>query len=412
MIRGAIWLLVWLAIGIAAALVFHNDNGYVLIRFGPYILETSLVFLVFGLVAALIVLYAIWRILLAGWRLPHRMRGGRRRRRRDRAQRTLLRGLLHFWEGRWRKAETELVRRAGDSSAPVVHYLPAARAAQRQGALDRRDRYLKLAYQSEPGSELATLLTQAELQISQGQHAQAVATLSRVRELAPGEPHALRLLVDLYRALHDWEQLGELLPEIEKQKIYPREEWEALALEVYAHLLTAAAEGNRDRLTGLWETIPRDLRQRPALLRQYCAALARDGAEQEAAELITVFLRKRWDPELALAFSRLHADDPVSQLATAEEWIKRYGEKPELMLMAGRLCLRNRLWGRARNYLEASNRAQPRAEAYFELGRLLQQTNEPNAARDAFRQGLELALGTTPVEPKTPVEPQQQAVAG
>ncbi len=414
MIRGALWLIVWLAVGVAAALVFHGHNGYVLIRFGPYILETSLVFLVFASIAALIVLYAIWRTLLLGWRLPGRIRHGRRRHRDQRVQRRLLRGLLHFWAGRWREAESELTRRADDSTLPVVHYLPAARAAQHQGALDRRDHYLKLAYGSEDGgeAELATLMTQAELHMHQGEHAQAVACLSRARELAPTEAHVLRLLADLYRALQDWVQMGKLLPALEKHKVYPPAAWNALALEVYLHLLQSASAGGPDRLAGVWDEIPRPLRQRPELLRQYCVELVRNGAEQEAAARITVFLRKSWDPDLALAYGRLHADDPVSQLSTAEEWIKRYGDKPELLLMAGRLCLRNRLWGRARSYLDAANRVQPCAEAWFELGRLAQETNEPDAARDAFRQGLELALNAEAALPAVSAEPTSAETVG
>lgn len=392
MIRSVIWLLIWLLVGVAVALVFRDDNGYLLIRFGPYIVETSLVFFVFALAAVIVAVYGLWRLLVAGWRLPRNLRRRRRQRRQAQAQRSLARGLINFWEGRWRQSEIELMRRIAHSPAPAAHYLPAARAAQQQGATDRRDQYLKRAYQGDSGSELAALLTQAELQMAEGQHAQALATLSRVREVAPGEPQGLRLCVELYRALKDWRQLGDLLPELERQKVYPKSEREALAERVHEHLLISASAGGRQPLLETWESIPRDLRHGPRLLRRYCRELARHGSDQEAADLVTSRLRKTWDPELALLFSRLKSEDPVSQLSAAEGWLKRYGEKPELLLVAGRLCLRNRLWGRSRNYLESSIRAQPRAEAYFELGRLFQETNDARAAQDAFRRGLELAL--------------------
>ena len=73
-----------------------------------------------------------------------------------------------------------------------------------------------------------------------------------------------------------------------------------------------------------------------------------------------------------------------------EGWLKQYGEEPELLLVAGRLCLRNRLWGRARSYFEASQKNQSRPDALLELGRLFEEINEKEEARSAYRQGLEL----------------------
>jgi HemY protein len=60
------------------------------------------------------------------------------------------------------------VRYSADHHAQHLNYLAAARAAQRLGAGDRRDHYLRLAAQSAPEMEFATLLTQAELQRERG----------------------------------------------------------------------------------------------------------------------------------------------------------------------------------------------------------------------------------------------------
>ena len=63
------------------------------------------------------------------------------------------------------------------------------------------------------------------------------------------------------------------------------------------------------------------------------------------------------------------------------------------MLVAGRLCLRNRLWGRARSYFEACLRSYPSAEIRLELGKLLVQQGEDEAAAlQLFRDGLESTL--------------------
>ncbi len=46
-------------------------------------------------------------------------------------------------------------------------------------------------------------------------------------------------------------------------------------------------------------------------------------------------------------------------------------DDPALTLTLARLCIANKLWGKARNYLDASLTVEPSADAYAELGRLL-----------------------------------------
>ena len=64
---------------------------------------------------------------------------------------------------------------------------------------------------------------------------------------------------------------------------------------------------------------------------------------------------------------------------------------PVLLLCLGRLSLRNRLFGKARDYLQSSLQIEPRSETYRELGQLLEQLNETQAALDCYRKGLALS---------------------
>jgi HemY protein len=54
--------------------------------------------------------------------------------------------------------------------------------------------------------------------------------------------------------------------------------------------------------------------------------------------------------------------------------------------------MRNEIWGKARSYLEnaIANGAAP--EAYAELGHLLEQLGEHEAAREVYRKGLRSLL--------------------
>ncbi|MDH3280584.1 MAG: tetratricopeptide repeat protein, partial [Gammaproteobacteria bacterium] len=68
-----------------------------------------------------------------------------------------------------------------------------------------------------------------------------------------------------------------------------------------------------------------------------------------------------------------------------------HGDDPHLLLSLARICIANELWGKARSYLETSIAKHGPAEAYQELGRLLEQLGEPQKALSYYRKGLETA---------------------
>lgn len=393
MIRFLRLLFLAFVLGGLIAFAFHSENGYMLLRYGHYELETSLVFFVIGLILAALIIYLAVRLIAAGWGLPSRLGGWRRRRREARARRSLISGLLALWEGRWSNAETELARDAEKAESPVVNYLAAARAAHVQRAYDRRDDYLRRAYRAESGPAVATLLSQARLEMEQGQYARAQATLKRLGQVAVSHPYALTLRVALYRHLQDWERLRALLPDLSRAGALTGEERRELTREVYARLLDArTAREDLSSLRGIWEKMPSSLQQNAGLLHTYARLLAGFGEQAQAADLAAKYLKKEWDPDLAVLYGQLEAGDVRQQLSAAEEWLKRYGEKPELLLMAGTLCLRNRLWGRARSYLEQSIAARPTPQAYQALGDLCSQVGEQEAALKAYRNGMRLVI--------------------
>jgi hypothetical protein len=58
----------------------------------------------------------------------------------------------------------------------------------------------------------------------------------------------------------------------------------------------------------------------------------------------------------------VRGDDPARQLQTAEGWLKDHPQDASLLLTLGRLSLQNRLWGKARDYLESSLRMERNPE--------------------------------------------------
>ncbi len=380
-------LLVLLA-SVGIALFALPDPGYVLIGYGNYSVETSLVLLV----AFLLLAYVAVRLLAGLWRVPARIHRWEQRRRALQARSRLDRGLVRLLEGDWKVAEQRLSQLVKNRETPLITYLAAARAAQQQGSDKRRDHYLRLARQSAPGAELAVGLSQAELQIAAGQLPQAAATLSRLHGQAPRQVRVLQMLVDLYQQMHDWSRLRELLPAVRRRKALEGEALNALTVQVYGNLMKRAA-GERDlaALKELWSDVPAHVTQDAGLLELYAGCLLQLGAEQDAETLIVTRLRHGWSKRLVYLYGKLHAGDAAARLATAETWLKRHDKDPVLLLTLARLSLRNQLWGKARHYLEASIGLHPTAESYRLLGELLERLGETDKAAEAWRTGLKLA---------------------
>jgi len=104
-------------------------------------------------------------------------------------------------------------------------------------------------------------------------------------------------------------------------------------------------------------------------------------------------LSEQWDNRLVTLFGQIQSADPARQLALAEGWLKEHPQEAPLLYALARLALRNRLWGKARIYLESSIGAGATVEAYSDLGALLEQMGDRDGAMENYRKGMQLAAG-------------------
>ena len=391
-----LWLVLVVGAGVGIALT--HDSGYVLLAYGRYTVEMSLA--LFGLLLALLFAALVLAIRLVSRTLgmPRELRAWQARHSAQLARQAMTRGLLDMSEGNWRDAERRLVRHADNAETPLLNYLVAARAAQLQGAADRRDRYLRLAHECMPSAGVAVGLTQAELQLADRQLEQALATLRHLRRIAPRHDYVLRLLRRLYEQLNDWDNLRELIPELRRRKVGAADELQQLETRTHRALLEQAFLANdRKRLDAAWADVPRSLREHPQVLGDYAGYLQEAGRDAEAETLLRDGLRKHWEPGLVETVGLLEVDEPGRLLSEMESRLATHPDDPTLLLTLGRLSLRAQLWGKARGYLEASIARNGPAQAYRELGQLLERMHEPEAAIDVYRRGLAGTGGPSPV---------------
>jgi len=394
MIRFLLIVVLALVLGASGAYYVKGDAGYVQIGWHGWLVQTSLLGFVLGAIAGAFALYYGTRLLIAGLRLPAVVRGAIDERRSRRAQASFELGLRHWIEGRWRKAEIELVRRAADHPARGLNYLFAAQAARNLGANDRAERYLQQADESMP---LATALARAHQSTAIGEIPAARQLLLPQLEKDPSHEQLIEELAEVHTRAGDWDALDLLLAAGSTSKALSpeqRTQWQQrLGL---GRIAAAVSAGRVDQLKKAWDSIPASVRATSELRRRYVAGLAKLNAEAEAAAQIEAGLRADWDPELARLYGELSGIDAVSQLAQAEHWLQHFGEKPELLALAARACRRNKLPGKARSYLEGLLRVAPSASAYLELAQVCQDLKATDDAARYYRQGLEFAAAHLP----------------
>lgn len=389
------WLfgtLLTLIFAVVIGLWAYQDSGYVLLARGYKSVEMSLALFIVLEVVGFALIYFVLRVLINSWNMPSAFRTWRARQRQQRARRDMDRGLIELAQGNWAQAERYLLRHARDSDIPLLNYLSAARAAQKQNAPQRRDDYLALAHQSMQGAGFAVQLTQAELQLVHGQLEQSLATLMQLHAASPKHPHVLYLLARIYQLLRSWEDLRKLIPELRKQNVLNEASLLQLELLVHRELLTLAAQkGELNALRNSWQKTPKHVRQDLSMIRHYVRCLLILKANDDAEQLLREALKKQWDVDLVYIYGLIEAGDKDRQLAIAESWLKGHENNPVLLLTLGRLCKRNQLWGKARSFLNASLGIKPHSDTYKELGQLLEQLNERSEAVECYHKGLLLA---------------------
>ncbi|KPA89624.1 heme biosynthesis-associated TPR protein [Pseudomonas asplenii] len=391
----AIALLVIAVVGLVGYAIYRHA-GYVLIAYDSFRYESSL----WAFLAVLLVLWLVYRLLkwLVGLVTASSSAANpwSRRNRSRRVQLAIEHGQMDLAEGRWASAQKHLQRAAEAERQPLLYYLGAARAANEQGKYEECDSLLERALTRQPQAELAIALSHAQLQVDRGDTDGALATLQAMHDLHPHSVQVLRQLQRLHQQRGDWSAVVRLLPELRKDKALPPAELAELERRAWGENLSLAVRREQDGEAGLksleraWQQLSAAQRQEPQLVLAYAEQLRQLGADGEAEEALRTALKRQYDSHLARLYGLLRGRDPVRQLQTAEGWLKEHPGDASLLLTLGRLCLQNSLWGKARDYLEASLRVQRNPEACAELARLLAQLGDTERSNQLFQEGLGL----------------------
>lgn len=405
--KALVLLLIIAAIAFLNYLVQH-DSGYVLVALGDYSIEMSFWFACSMFILFIVSFWLVIRVSRGSVNLVKRGTGLVLFGSAKAAQKRTEKGLIEYLEGDFKGARRDLLKSAHNVQAPVLNYLAAARSAHELGDEQQASELLLKAEDVASEDSLAVVLTQARIQYSGKKYEQCVATLEKARKLSPKNALVLEHLREVYVYLEDWESLEKLLPELERNKIGSAEDHLALSNTLYLALMALAGEqaGRLQtksaiaRLQEVWEDLPKDVKKRAPMVDAYVSQLRRFDGDAIAENLLRRHLQKDWDDRLVNQYGLIAGEDVDRQLIHAENWLKQRPADSNLLLALSRLSLRNKLWGKAREYLESSLKQKQTPEACAELGRLLAALGEHQLSTQYYQQGL---LSTTSSLPQLPM---------
>ena len=371
----------------ALAPVFKSDPGHVLINFGDWTIETS----VLVLVLAVLFIWVLIQFLLRMWRLPAETA---RRVREQRSLAQLEKGLLALTEGDWGTAEKALEKSTSTQGKTTARYLAAAQAADGQDATERREYYLEQADSGGSRKKFLVELTRARMLVANGARAEALPVLKDLHERRRKHPQVLELLARCYRELGEWDQLHLLLPALRKSGVLNEDQFEDIKVEIAINGLRNCEDAQA--LQASWKKLPRVMRKEASVVEIFAQQAGSLERSDLAENVLKASLKSEWNPALVLRYGDPGSGNASLRLKQCEKWLQQHPEDPSLHLALGRLCAAGELWGKAREHLIKSLELKPSSGGYDSLGQLLERQGELELAMASFRNALRMNQGKPP----------------
>lgn len=394
--RGLFWLVAVFAAAVALAVVGRVSEGVVVLVVPPWRIEVSLVLFAAALLAAFAVLYLALRLVRHTLALPAQVSDYRERRRRDQAQLALAAALQAYYEGRYARSEKEAGLAWESGAVPGLAALIAARAAHQLRQHERCDLWLERAARVGEPMQAAMLLTKAELALDERDFRGARDALRSLHGAGPRNIAAARMLLRAERGVQNWEEVLRLASMLGKRAAIAPAIAEEYRMQAHIEMLARAA-GDRVPLEACWRKVPGPDRLHPRV-----AAAAADhatalGEAEMAREILEGSLNADWTEALVVQYAELPPLEPQAldrearaRLERAERWLPAHAQDPRLLLALGHLCRQAGLWGKARDYLEASLSFENTRAVHLALAQLADHDGRAADAQKHHRLGAEL----------------------
>ena len=350
-----LFLMIALLAGLVAGPYLSGQQGYVRIETANNIIEMSITTLVIFFVIALAIIYGLEWIITRFLRLSRGSYNWFSRRKRVRAQKQTLEGLVKMNEGDYAKAEKLIGKNAKHSAEPVLNLIKAAEAAQQRGDEFSANRYLIEATELVGSDNLLVEIARTRILLQQNKLPAARSSVDSLLEMSNRNKEVLKLAVDIYLRSKAYQALDEILDSVENGGLFSTEEFQELRTQTENGLLDEKMnEEGVDGLLAWWDELPRRRRNNVDLKVGLIQRLIDCNDHESAAEFTLEILKKIGDntpigKALCTQITRLQPEDNSKLIKLVAKRAKRAGdvEKCCINRALGYLYVRNNEFSQA-----------------------------------------------------------------
>jgi hemY protein len=341
--------------GLVAGPYLSGQQGYVRIETANNIIEMSITTLVIFFVIALAIIYGLEWIITRFLRLSRGSYNWFSRRKRVRAQKQTLEGLVKMNEGDYAKAEKLIGKNAKHSAEPVLNLIKAAEAAQQRGDEFSANRYLIEATELAGSDNLLVEIARTRILLQQNKLPAARSSVDSLLEMSNRNKEVLKLAVDIYLRSKAYQALDEILDSVENGGLFSTEEFQELRTQTENGLLDEKMnEEGVDGLLTWWDDLPRRRRNNVDLKVGLIQRLIDCNDHESAAEFTLEILKKIGDntpigKALCTQITRLQPEDNSKLIKLVAKRAKHAGdvEKCCINRALGYLYVRNNEFSQA-----------------------------------------------------------------
>lgn len=423
--RAALWLLSLFALASAGAWLAGNNQGTVTVFLSPYRVDLSLNLVLLVLASLVILVVVAQQALAALFALPKQAQRWRLQQKERAAHAALLDAISHFMAGRFlrarKSAQSALEKEAAMQAAglsldhavslrTLSHVLAAESAHALQDKALRQHHLAQAVMQAQAGTtaERQTLTEGVQLRAARWllDDRDAQGSLERLKELPTAVGRrmvAMRLLLKASRLAGQTAQALDTAVLLAKHRAFSPAAAESLVRGLILEWLTQVRDA--DGVQKLWQKLNPSQRKMPEVAAEVALRFMALGGSPATARL---WLEPMWDPlqagaadwsplqmlrvvrALELSQADPQAPDARQGLARVEGLQLAQPRDPRLQYLAGMVCLRHRLWGKAQALLTQAAKGLQEPEfqrrTWLALAELAEQREDAAAAAQAWKQ--------------------------
>ncbi len=383
-----IWILMLFAAAVALTTASHNP-AYVLLVYPPYRVELSLTLCVILLLLAFASGYGLLRVIFASMRLPAYVHQFRQERAQTRAREMFDGALRAYFSGRFAEAERASAQAMELGEPSALYPIIAARSAHELREFEQRDVYLSAVEDKSPGDTTMRLMATAKFMLDQRDPQAALHALQELRDSGVKDyAGALSMELRAHRQACHWDEVLNVIGQLEKLKAI--DNTMAVQFSQQAWLEKLRQQEDLAGLEQCLKTMPSTYKWRSRIAAVAAQAMIRFGECLNAQKLLSDSLNVYWDSELVALYGDCATGQSVAQIEQAEKWLKLHPDDAALLLALGKLCLHQKLWGKAQSYLDASVSLAPSHAAYNALAQLAERLDKPDEAFKLYQHAVDL----------------------